>query len=191
MIFDFSDGFAAKLLKAYSDIGKELDSLADVVSLGVVPGLFVYRLAGGAFGFPLWATVIISILLPGAAALRLAKFNTDPDQKETFKGVPTPAAALAVISPVLAAAYGTSDIFRTFVNQPETYLVSALLLAVLMVSPFRLLSLKFRTVSLRENAARYLLILFSVTSMAIFGIAGMVLIIPLYLIISFFAGLIR
>jgi CDP-diacylglycerol--serine O-phosphatidyltransferase len=190
MVFDFCDGFAAKLLKAYSDIGKELDSLADVVSFGVVPGLFIYRLAAGAFNLPPWAMLVISVLVPLAAALRLAKFNTDADQKETFKGLPTPAAALAVVSLVLSGSYGTLDVFR-IVNLPETYLINAILLAVLMVSPFRLLSLKFSSVTLRENAARYLLIMLSVAALATTGVSGMVLIIPLYLLVSALAVLFR
>ena len=171
-------------------MGKELDSLADVVSFGVVPGLFIYRLAEGAFNLPLWAIVCISVLVPLAAALRLAKFNTDADQKETFKGLPTPAAALAVVSPVLSGSFGSHEIF-SIVNLPETYLISAILVALLMVSPFRLLSLKFSSVTLRENAARYILIVVSVAAMASVGIAGMVFIIPLYLVVSFFAGLFR
>ncbi len=190
MVFDFTDGFAAKLLKAYSDMGKELDSLADVVSFGVVPGLFIYRLASGAFNLPPWVIVVISVLVPMAAALRLAKFNTDADQKETFKGLPTPAAALAVVSPVLAGSYGSQEIF-TIINLPEAYIITAILVAVLMVSPLRLLSLKFSSVTIRENGARYILIILSVASLATLGMAGVVLIIPLYLVVSVLSELFR
>jgi CDP-diacylglycerol---serine O-phosphatidyltransferase len=190
MVFDFTDGFAAKLLKAYSDMGKELDSLADVVSFGVVPGLFIYRLASGAFNLPPLVIVVISVLVPMAAALRLAKFNTDADQKETFKGLPTPAAALAVVSPVLAGSYGSQEIF-TIINLPEAYIITAILVAVLMVSPLRLLSLKFSSVTIRENGARYILIILSVASLATLGMAGVVLIIPLYLVVSVLSQLFR
>lgn len=191
MIFDFGDGFAAKMLKAYSDMGKELDSLADVVSFGVVPGLLIYSFAGEAYGLPVWVVVLISALVPLAAALRLAKFNTDTDQKETFSGLPTPAAALAVVSPVLAANYGTHAIFNALVDHPATWLITAVLLAVLMVSPYRLLSLKFSSLKLRENSARYILIILSVAALATIGIAGLVLIIPLYLLVSVTSQLIR
>ena len=97
MIFDFLDGFSARLLKAYSDIGKELDSLADVVSFGVAPGLIIFRMLGTSFLFGATNIVrfeipgsvlilLISVIMPVCAALRLAKFNIDTTQATAFKG---------------------------------------------------------------------------------------------------------
>ncbi|MBM3419567.1 MAG: CDP-diacylglycerol--serine O-phosphatidyltransferase, partial [Bacteroidetes bacterium] len=111
LFFDFADGLAARLLKAWSELGKELDSLADVVSFGVAPGLLVYTLAGDSA--PQWARILLSAMLPVLAALRLAKFNTDPDQKDSFVGLPSPAAAIAIITLVLSMAHsgkGTPDL---------------------------------------------------------------------------------
>ena len=124
MIFDFLDGFSARLLKAYSAIGKELDSLADVVSFGVAPGLIMYHLLRNSLSLnaPLNADLnsvntllllLISALMPVCGALRLAIFNVDSTQTKTFKGLPIPANALAVISVVIAGHNSQSLTFST------------------------------------------------------------------------------
>jgi len=108
MIFDFLDGFSARLLNAYSEVGKELDSLADVVSFGVAPGIIIYQLLNESLS--LFSPMIVSLngsgfslvllipsVMPVCAALRLAKFNTDPSQAKSFRGLPTPANALSYI----------------------------------------------------------------------------------------------
>ncbi len=116
MIFDFLDGLSARLLKAYSEIGKELDSLADVVSFGVAPGIIIYQLLNNSLSLYLplivnYSVVKASIILlfpvimPICGAFRLAKFNLDTTQVTTFKGLPIPANALAVISTVIAGRY--------------------------------------------------------------------------------------
>jgi CDP-diacylglycerol--serine O-phosphatidyltransferase len=127
MIFDFMDGFSARLLKAYSDIGKELDSLADVVSFGVAPAMIIYKLisvrgslftAGSDATFSQTGSLllnIIPVLMPVCAALRLAKFNIDTEQKTSFKGLPTPANALAVITVLIAANYSDIPAFKSFI----------------------------------------------------------------------------
>src|ERR1035437_9737187 len=119
MIFAFLDGFSARLLKAYSEIGKELDSLADVVSFGVAPGMIIYQLVNDSLSQSIPMTdnpavvtgiliLLIPVIMPVCAALRLAKFNVDTTQAITFKGLPTPANALAVISLVIAGNYSHS-----------------------------------------------------------------------------------
>src|SRR5664279_5423425 len=129
MIFDFLDGFSARLLHAYSDIGKELDSLADVVSFGVAPALIIYQLLNSSLS--LFAPAIVNshdvkavlilifpVIMPICGALRLAKFNIDTTQTKSFKGLPIPANALAVISVVIASNYSQSQLINSFTASP-------------------------------------------------------------------------
>ena len=150
MIFDFLDGFSARLLKAYSAIGKELDSLADVVSFGVAPGLIIYQLLNDSLslyapmivnsdGLKASLILIIPAIMPVCAALRLAIFNIDTTQATTFKGLPTPANALAVISVVIAGHYSHSAIFTSFTGSPILLIVFTIILSLLMVSRIPLL----------------------------------------------------
>lgn len=196
MIFDFADGFTARLLKAYSDIGKELDSLADVVSFGVAPGMIIYKLIivreSGLFSGPDAGTSnpvsllfgIIPVIMPVCAALRLAKFNIDPEQKSSFRGLPTPASALAVISVVLAANYSDLPILRSFIGSPLLLSAYTVLLSALMVSRIPLLSLKMTNMRFSGNEGRYILVALVLISIAVSGIAAAPLIIPFYIIAS-------
>ncbi|MDX9930096.1 MAG: CDP-diacylglycerol--serine O-phosphatidyltransferase [Bacteroidales bacterium] len=181
MIFDFSDGFAARLLKAYSDLGRELDSLADLVSFGVVPGMIVYTIASEAGNESM--RMVVSALIPVCAAIRLARFNSDPGQKEVFRGMPTPAAAMAIISLLLASQHGSR--LATLISESATaVLVYSLVIAMMMILPIRMMSLKFRTLGLRENYDRYLFLLVVVAAIALTGWGGLFLIIPVYVIVS-------
>jgi CDP-diacylglycerol--serine O-phosphatidyltransferase len=191
MIFDFSDGFAARLLKAYSETGKELDSLADVVSFGVVPALIIYKLLVPAISkidLPdsVFSGILlyIPVLMPVCAALRLAKFNVDPTQTTSFKGLPTPANAIAVISIVIPANYSSSPLLKSFTESPAALLIYAVVLSLLMVTRLPLLSLKFKNLSFKGNEERYILTGLVLISFIIFGIAAAPLVIPLYLIVS-------
>ena len=193
MIFDFLDGFSARLLNAYSAIGKELDSLADVVSFGVAPGLIIYQLLNDSLSLNapmivnsdgLNAILIIPVIMPVCAALRLAIFNIDTTQATTFKGLPTPANALAVISVVIAGHYSQSTIFSAFTGSPISLIVFTILLSLLMVSRIPLLSLKFSNLKVKGNEGRFILAGLVLVSFAIFGIKAAPLIIPLYLMAS-------
>ena len=198
MIFDFLDGFAARALKAYSDIGKELDSLADVVSFGVAPGLIIYHLLYSSLshesqtvlcisGFTSLIFLIIPSIMPVCAALRLAKFNTDTTQTTFFKGLPTPANALAVITLVLAEHYSGSDFLSSFIASPVSLIILSLSLSVLMVTRIPLLSLKFRSLKIKGNEGRYILIILCAIMISVFGAASMPWIIPVYIIVSVFS----
>jgi CDP-diacylglycerol--serine O-phosphatidyltransferase len=114
-IFDFCDGFAARLLKSYSAIGKELDSLADVVTFGIAPGAIVLNLLIVA-GMAMAPAFVLACLIPAASALRLAKFNTDATQSTSFRGLATPASAFTVISFVIAAEYSSCAVCDTLVT---------------------------------------------------------------------------
>jgi CDP-diacylglycerol--serine O-phosphatidyltransferase len=195
MIFDFLDGFSARLLKAYSEIGKELDSLADVVSFGVAPGLIIYQLLNDSLslnapaivnssGFKTALILIIPAIMPGCAALRLAIFNLDTTQSTSFKGLPTPANALAVISVIIAGHYSGSSIFTSFTGSPILLIIFTVILSLLMVSRIPLFSLKISNLKLKGNEGRFILVGLVLVSFAIFGIKAAPLIIPLYIVAS-------
>lgn len=195
MIFDFLDGFSARLLKAYSVIGKELDSLADVVSFGVAPGLIMYHLLRNSLSLnaPLNADLnsvntllllLISALMPVCGALRLAIFNVDSTQTKTFKGLPIPANALAVISVVIAGHNSQSHLFNSFSGSPFLLILFTVVLSLLMVSRIPLLSMKAVNLKLKGNEGRYILIGLVLAAFAIFRINAFPLVIPLYIIAS-------
>ena len=190
MIFDFLDGFSARLLKAYSAIGKELDSLADVVSFGVAPAFIIYKLLIDTLPMvsedplnpitPLAVIIlIITALMPVCAALRLAIFNLDETQTTTFKGLPTPANALAVISVLLAGHFSDAAIFNSITGSPVILIIFTIILSLMMVSRIPLISLKFANLKFGGNEGRYILIVSVMLSLIVLGIAGASLIIPL------------
>jgi CDP-diacylglycerol--serine O-phosphatidyltransferase len=202
MIFDFLDGFSARLLNSYSDIGKELDSLADVVSFGVAPAIIIYKLLASSFALtgPMipdpdnYMVIIIllsPVIMPVFAALRLAKFNTDETQAKSFKGLPTPANALAVISLVIAGHYSDIRIIDLFTGSAVALLIYTVMLSLLMVSRIPLLSLKISHFKFKGNEGRYILILMVIPALAIFGPGGVLLIIPLYIIASLISLIFR
>ena len=195
MIFDFLDGFSARLLKAYSDIGKELDSLADVVSFGVAPALIIYHLLNDSLSLfspmfadsnnlMIYAILITPAIMPVCAAIRLAIFNLDSTQTKTFRGLPTPANALAVISVIIAGNNTHSELFNSFTRSPLLLIIFTIILSLLMVSRIPLLSLKIANLRFKGNEGRYILIVLIAASFAIFGILAFPLIIPLYIVAS-------
>jgi CDP-diacylglycerol--serine O-phosphatidyltransferase len=190
MIFDFFDGFSARMLKAYSDIGKELDSLADVVSFGVAPAVIIYKILTGAMssGMPLAGglhpIILVAALMPVCAALRLAVFNLDSTQSTGFKGLATPANAIAVISLVIAARYSGSDIISSVISSPLIITALTVTLSLLMVSRIELFSLKVSHLRLKGNEGRYLMLLLIAISFAILGVSAAALIIPIYIVSS-------
>lgn len=186
-VFDFFDGFAARLTKQYSKLGAQLDSLADMVSFGVLPTLIamkVYYLVGG-YGW--WSAVIMLIVL--CAALRLAKFNISEDQKTEFEGLPVPACALFIG----AAGWYASQ--QMPIQAPEymqwVVLALSVVFAYLMVSPVRMFSLKFSGFGFRNNALRYVFILMSLLIILLTGAKGIGLVIVLYVLTSVIRWLAR
>src|SRR5450759_3477133 len=144
MIFDFLDGFSARLLKAYSPVGKELDSLADVVSFGVAPGLIIYYLLNEAIlsNAPININtnvlkavllMMIAAIMPICGAIRLAIFNLDSTQSKAFKGLPIPANALAVISIVIASHYTQSPLINSFTGSPFLLILSTIILCLSLI----------------------------------------------------------
>ena len=197
MIFDFLDGFSARLLKAYSAIGKELDSLADVVSFGVAPGLIIYQLLNDSLSLsaPIndadsiktFLIMIIPAIMPVCGALRLAIFNLDTTQSSTFKGLPIPANALAVISVVIAAEYSHSTFFSSFTGSPLAMILLALISSGLMVTRIPLISMKITNLKLKGNEGRLILAGLVLVSFAFLGFNAAPLIIPFYILSSMIA----
>jgi CDP-diacylglycerol--serine O-phosphatidyltransferase len=190
MVFDFFDGFSARLLKAYSEIGKELDSLADVVSFGIAPAFITYKMLVPALNntiLPEGITgilVYVPVLMPVCAALRLAKFNIDTTQTSSFKGLPTPANAIAVISVVIATCHSSMPLLKSFISSPAALIVYTIILSILMVTRLPLLSLKFKNMKFKGNEGRYILIGLVLISFIVFGLAAALLVIPFFIIVS-------
>lgn len=194
MVFDYLDGFAARLLNAYSDLGKELDSLADIVSFGVAPAMIIFHLLGNSMSTDALifvnedpgTTILLFLpaLMPVCAALRLAKFNLDASQSTTFKGMPTPANAIAVITLIFAVNYTDSAFLKAFTTSAPWLIAYTVALSLLMVSTIPLLSLKIRNFSLKGNEGRYLLIFLILVFYLIFGMMVLPMIIPLYIAAS-------
>lgn len=195
MILDFMDGFSARMLKAYSDIGKELDSLADVISFGIAPAVIIFRLLSDALSSApvkqIYLSehrdlflIIIASIMPVCAAIRLAVFNTDSSQSKSFKGLPTPASAIAVISVAIASNYSESDLLDSFIASPAMLILYTIALSLLMVSRLDLFSLKINNLKLKGNEGRYLMILLIAISFLLIGINAAALIIPIYIVSS-------
>ena len=148
---DFLDGFAARMLKAYSDMGKELDSLADLISFGLLPSLMLHRrlVEGGMTELWSYLPLIICVF----SALRLAKFNTDGRQNENFLGLPTPACALWCGSLIYAADNGVMSM-AGLLHDRYLILISSVVLALLLVSEIPMFSMKFKKGS-EYNRIRY------------------------------------
>lgn len=180
-VFDFLDGFMARLLKAYSDLGKELDSLSDLVSFGVAPGCLVFSLISqypGA-GWTAW----FALLIPVMGALRLARFNIDTRQTTSFIGLPIPANAIFWIGAVDFTAHQLSNGAYSPVAAWLLYL-AILAVSLLMVSNVKMFSLKFKNLDWRENFRRYAIIVAAVLFVIFCGWAGLAWTIILYLILS-------
>jgi len=177
-VFDFFDGFAARLFKANSPIGKELDSLADMVSFGALPALLMYKTL--ALSSPPTSYLpYLGLLIAVCSALRLAKFNIDETQSDSFKGLPTPANAIFIT----ALPFLTQPIFDA-VHQPAVLSIITIIFSLLMVSRFDLFALKFKNFSWADNKIRFTFLLLSVFLVAFLHWAALPLLILLYIAMS-------
>jgi len=191
IILDFLDGFLARLLRAQSELGKQLDSLADIVSFGVAPAVILYLMFLKSWNLPalsigyLYITPFISFLIPVFSALRLAKFNLDQRQSGNFYGLPTPANALLIISvPMIIKQYGNSSGIGDFALDTIVLVALTLTSSYLLVSGIQLLSFKFKHYRWQENQLRYSFILLAIVLLIIFQFAAIPFIIALYIILS-------
>jgi CDP-diacylglycerol--serine O-phosphatidyltransferase len=176
-VFDFFDGLAARALKVSSPIGKELDSLADMVSFGVLPALAMYQMMLQA-GLPS-AYSYVALVIALGSAWRLAKFNIDENQRESFIGLPTPANALFVTG----LTFLPHPVF-TLVHQPWVLVVITLLFSYLLISPLPLFALKFKNLTFSANKLRFTFVGIAVLLMLTGGLAAISACILAYLILS-------
>jgi CDP-diacylglycerol--serine O-phosphatidyltransferase len=189
-LVDFLDGLVARLFKATSPMGKELDSLADVVSFGVAPGMILYQLlrlswAAQANGLDVSVGWLLpALLIPCAAAYRLARFNIDDSQQYGFKGVPTPAAGLLIASLPLIAWYTQSDEVKAALLNKWVLYGLILVVAYLMISNLPLMALKFNNSSLRNNMPKIILLALAIIAAIFLRWLAVPVVFVFYIIVS-------
>jgi CDP-diacylglycerol--serine O-phosphatidyltransferase len=208
-VLDFFDGFAARRLKVSSLIGKDLDSLADMVTFGVVPGIVMYKLLTNSIVLnnsnqvleyimnkpaslgELWSATnlsakpdsylpYIAFLIPIFSAIRLAKFNNDTRQSESFIGVPTPANAILICSFPLILEFNK----LLFVLNPIFLCLVSCVMSLLLVTNLPLFALKFKNFTWTDNKIRFIFLGISLVLLAVFQIVGIPLVIILYILLS-------
>jgi CDP-diacylglycerol--serine O-phosphatidyltransferase len=187
IFFDFFDGLLARKLKVQSELGVQLDSLADMVTSGLVPGLVLFHLFGLApqaswdtQGFLPYVGLFVTL----ASAYRLAKFNISTNQSDSFIGVPTPANALLIISLPLILEYQNTEALQALILAPWFLTLLSLVSCYLLNAPIKLLALKFKTWRLKDNFYRYTLILWSISLLIVFQFSGIPLLLISYILIS-------
>lgn len=175
-VFDFFDGFTARLLHAVSPLGKELDSLSDAVSFGLAPGMVLYNML--VQYAPESGVAYIAMLIPVFGALRLAKFNVSTDQSTTFTGLPIPANAIFWI--------GFTNFYAEHHADVPVLVVAVLVVALslLMVCNLRMFSLKLHSLSVKENYKQYLLVLAFVICVGSCGVTGLAWAMLFYIVLS-------
>ena len=189
-VFDFFDGMTARLLKAYSNIGKELDSLADMVSFGLAPGVIMFK----------WLTLyspdprllpFVAFLIPVFSALRLAKFNIDERQTSSFIGLPTPANAIFMASFIALVSLEDSvfelpkDSFVVNLSCSVFFIVPLIVMfSLLLVCGLPMFSLKFKNLSWQDNKVRFIFLGVSVLLLLIFWLAAVPMVILLFILMS-------
>jgi CDP-diacylglycerol--serine O-phosphatidyltransferase len=207
IFFDFFDGLLARKLKVQSPLGIQLDSLADLVTSGVVPGIIMYKLIASASGtdrvFSIennwnhtidWVSLelsglgLIGLLIPLASAYRLANFNIDEDQQSYFKGLPVPANTLLILSlPLILHFQYSITVAHLFSN--VWFLVGLTLLSCyLLNSGIKLFALKFKTWAFKSNAIRYLFLALGLVLLLVLKFIAIPLIIGLYIVLSVFTA---
>jgi len=165
-VFDFLDGMMARLLNAYSELGKQLDSLADLISFGVAPAIIVYHIMKSSLlidtlyphnlEFTKFLYLLSILLIPIFSALRLAKFNIDTKQSTSFIGLPTPANALFFASIPIISSQNPFDPFLFLIYNKTILLGIIIASALLLVSPIPMFSFKFKNLKFKDNIIRYI-----------------------------------
>lgn len=184
-LFDFLDGFVARMLNAYSEIGKQLDSLADLVTFGVLPSFILFQMVkeNADLEYMPFFTFLIGIF----SAIRLAKFNIDSRQSDRFIGVPTPANAMLISTlPFLAEKFPYS---ATWIYNPYFIYIFTIVMAFLLVAELPLIALKFKSFDFKKNIYRYLVLLIGLICIVVFGLAGIPMVIISYIVLSVVEGL--
>lgn len=184
-VLDFLDGFAARLFNQASEIGKQLDSLADVISFGLAPGFIFFQLlsaSGHEVGGEILNLNMLAFLLPAFGALRLAKFNIDESQSVHFKGLPTPAMAMYAIGMVYW--YENDAAWQSVFFNTEILIIQIVVLSLLMISNLNLIALKFTKNKIKDNIDTILLLAVSILLFLLFNLSALPMIILTYIVIS-------
>jgi len=202
IFFDFFDGLLARKLNVQSPLGVQLDSLADMVTSGLVPGIIMYKLIAMSINAPEVVTqsewnsnfsfselniaplALIGLCITLASAYRLAKFNIDEDQQTYFKGLPTPANTLLILSLPLIIEFQSSSFATNLILNQWFLIAFTIVSCYLLNSTIKLFALKFKDFSLANNKFRYLLIISTIILLAVFHFLAIPLIILLYIILS-------
>lgn len=189
-VIDFLDGFVARLFRSTSAMGEQLDSLADLVSFGVAPGIVIYQFLKFSFaqeenGLDVslgW--LLPALILPCAAAWRLAKFNLDKTQTYSFKGLPTPSTGLVIGSFPVIYATATDGWIRDLLLNKWFLYGSVLVFSFLMLSSLRLMSLKFKDFSFGHNWPKYLLAVLAIVALIALQWLAIPVIVLVYVLLS-------
>ncbi len=202
IFFDFFDGLLARKLDVQSALGVQLDSLADMVTSGLVPGIIMFKLIALASnepaiasgnewtglmqwsGFNIALFPLIGLFITLASAYRLAKFNIDEDQQTYFKGLPTPANTLLIISLPLIMEFQNSDAMNAIILNKWFLIILTLVSCYLLNSNIKLFALKFKDWGFKANAIRYIFIILSLVFLIVFQFAAIPLVILLYICLS-------
>ena len=208
IFFDFFDGLLARKLNVQSALGVQLDSLADMVTSGLVPGIVMFKLISISidapdsvmtedwesvthwYGLTIAPLALIGLFITLASAYRLAKFNIDEDQQSYFKGLPTPANTLLIMSLPLIMEFQHSDFFNSLILNEWFLILLTLISCYLLNSNIKLFALKFKNFGIADNKFRYALILLSVVLLLSFHFVAIPLIIISYIILSLLKNLI-
>jgi len=204
IFFDFFDGFFARLLKVPSELGKQLDSLADMVTSGVAPGIILLKLLelsivkeipGGMhiylYGYEFEWISLVGLLFTLAAAYRLANFNIDERQTSSFIGLPTPAAALVVISLPFILEHSTTEIVESIILTKWFLIGITLLLSILMNANIPLFSLKFKDYSFKNNMIKYVFLITTIILLVLLKFIAAPLVIFIYVLLSVVENMIK
>lgn len=191
-VFDFFDGFTARLLHASSEIGIQLDSLSDMISFGLAPGFILFQMLNLSHGKPtetfdnVNVLPFLALLVPLMSALRLAKFNIDEEQQYSFKGLPTPPLALLIASlPLIRQKlYSSQDFSYMIITNTYFLLAIAVFGSLLLVSKFPMFSLKFHGYGFSQNMIKYVFMGVSLVLLVWLQVIAVPIIFVLYLFVS-------
>ena len=199
IFFDFFDGFAARIFKVEGELGKQLDSLADVVTSGVVPGIVIYKLLQTKNTIEIFNTEVVSwktqeiellpffgLLFTLAAAYRLAKFNIDERQTSSFIGLPTPAATLVVLSLPLILNYSSLEFATALIENKWFLIILTVVLSFLINAEIPLFSLKFKDYSWKNNKVKFVFLILTIALVIGLQFIAIPLVILVYILFSIF-----
>lgn len=190
-VFDFLDGFVARLLNQQSPLGVQLDSLADDVTFGLVPALVMFDMYGSTTSYYGCECAVmgylgyVTLIIAAFSVLRLAKFNIDTTQSTEFSGLPTPANALLLLSVAMLWQRGDIALYQ------ENILLLSIAMSLLLISPIRMFALKFKGFGWQGNQLRYLFIIASLLIVIFAPVYSVAIIITLYIVVSTVKWLLR